>query len=93
LYLMAFKLGQLVMLAPEGGLPPFEFPGDSFGAWLEAGFDWITTAGKPLLVGIPLLGVLLSIAGYVLVRLGWRCYVVHAWRSRQRARRKGAPHA
>ncbi len=87
LYLLAFKLGQLVLLAPDGGLPPFDIAGDSAGAWLAAGYDWITTAGKPLLVGIPLLAMLLSIAGYTLVRLGWRCYVIRAWRTRPHAHR------
>jgi uncharacterized protein (DUF2062 family) len=37
-----------------------------------------------LLVGLPLLAVLLAAISYPLVRLGWRCYVVQAWRRRKR---------
>ncbi len=90
LYLVAFKLGQLVLLAPDGGLPPFDIAGDSWSAWLGASLEWLTTVGKPLLVGIPLLALLLSVAGYALVRLAWRCHVIHAWRARRRRRSKPA---
>jgi uncharacterized protein (DUF2062 family) len=91
LYLLAFKLGQLALLQPDGSLPPFEVTGDSAGAWLSAGFDWLTTVGKPLLVGVPLLALLLSVAGYAAVRWSWRIYTVHAWRTRQRTRRQRNP--
>jgi uncharacterized protein (DUF2062 family) len=91
LYLLAFKLGQLALFEANGSLPPFEVTGDSVGAWLSAGFEWITTVGKPLLVGVPLLALLLSIAGYVAVRWSWRCYTVHAWRTRQCTRRQQNP--
>jgi uncharacterized protein (DUF2062 family) len=89
LYIVAFKLGGLVMLKPDGGLPPFDVAADSWSAWLSTSLDWLITVGKPLLVGIPLLAVLLSIIGYALVRLSWRCYVVYAWRARQRRRHAG----
>lgn len=87
LYLVAFKLGQFALFESGNDLPPFAVGGDSLGAWLSAGLDWITTVGKPLLIGLPLLALLLSITGYALVRLLWRCYAVHAWHARQRARR------
>ena len=91
LYFVAFKLGQLVLLSPDGDLPPFNIAGDSAGAWLGAAVNWLTTVGKPLLVGIPLLAAILSIAAYALVRLGWRCYVIRAWRTRPHARQARAP--
>jgi uncharacterized protein (DUF2062 family) len=87
LYLLAFKLGQLALLSPDGGLPEFNVNGDSIGTWLSAAIAWMTTAGKPLLVGIPLLALLLSVAGYGLVRLVWRCHVIYSWRRRPHARR------
>jgi uncharacterized protein (DUF2062 family) len=90
LYLAAFKLGELVLLSPNGGLPPFNVSADSWGAWLAAALDWLTTAGKPLLVGIPLLALLLAGAGYALVWVAWRGIVVCEWRARQRRRRKSA---
>jgi uncharacterized protein (DUF2062 family) len=44
--------------------------------------------GKPLAIGLVALGVTLAAAGYVVTRLGWRAYVVLAWRSRARRRGK-----
>jgi len=86
LYFLAFKLGQMVFVTGDDSLPPFPVEGDSWSTWLTAGFDWITTAGKPLLAGIPLLALLLALAGYLLVRLSWRCYTIHTWQARQRNR-------
>ena len=91
LYLLAFKLGQWATFGSDGELPAFD-PGGSEGivAWLQAAFDWVTTAGKPLLIGIPLLALSLSVIGYFLVRLLWRCHALAAWRARRRRRQSGA---
>lgn len=89
LYWVAFRLGQSVLLESGGGLPAFDAAGDGAGAWLAAACDWLVTVGKPLLVGVPLLAVILAAAGYLLVRLGWRCHAVLAWR--RRARRRALP--
>jgi len=91
LYFVAFRLGQLALMSPGGGLPEFDVAGESVGDWLAAAYAWLTTVGKPLLVGIPILAAVLSVAGYVLVRLAWRCHVVHAWRHRQQSRHSGSP--
>ena len=47
-------------------------------------FDYVVVLARPPLAF--LLAVLLSIAGYALVRLGWRCCVVQAWRARRKRR-------
>jgi uncharacterized protein len=86
LYWLAFKIGQMALLAPDSNLPAFDISADSWNAWLSTGLTWLTTVGKPLLVGIPLLALILSAISYVLVRLSWRGYVVYAWRTRQRRR-------
>lgn len=88
LYYIAFKLGQFALLENNGELPPLAFglEGKGFSEWLPAALDWLTSIGKPLLVGLPLLALLLSAIGYVMVRWAWRCYVVYAWRARQRRR-------
>ena len=88
LYWLAFKIGQMVLQTPAGNLPPFEVAADSAGSWLAAAFAWLTTAGKPLLAGLPLLAVLLAVTGYGVVRLAWRCHVLHAWRQRSRRARQ-----
>jgi len=88
LYYVAFKLGQLALLESSGELPQraFGLEGKGFGEWLPAALDWLTSIGKPLLVGLPLLALLLSALSYVIVRWAWRGYVVFAWRARQRRR-------
>lgn len=88
LYYLAYQLGKLALMESGGTLPPFtvSFEGKSFGDWLPMALDWLTSIGKPLLVGLPLLAVLLSIVSYFGVRWAWRCYVVHAWRQRKRLR-------
>ena len=94
LYYLAYKLGQFALLESGGELPALDFSleGKGLGEWLPAALDWLTSLGKPLLVGLPLLAVLLSAISYVVVRGAWRCYVVYAWRARQRRRlATGAP--
>lgn len=85
LYYLAFKLGQLVVADSAASMPDFAFglEGKGFTEWLPAALDWLTSIGKPLLVGLPLLALLLSALGYALVRVAWRCYVVQTWRRRK----------
>jgi len=93
LYLVAFKLGQTVLLQPSGELSKFAFglEGKGFTEWIPAVLDWLARVGKPLLVGLPLLAVLLAVIGYFATDLAWRLYVRCAWqrRRRQRALRAG----
>ncbi len=49
---------------------------------------WTLSLGKPLAVGLPALALTLAAAGYFAVQLGWRLYVVLAWRARARRRRR-----
>lgn len=93
LYYIAFRLGQFVLMQESGHLPalPALPEGKGIVEWIATAFDWLASTGKPLLVGLPLLAVLLAIAGYLLVDLGWQLHVRWSWRSRQRrrARAKG----
>ena len=50
--------------------------GGHFTDWLPAALDWLTSIGKPLLVGLPLLAMLFSAIGYIAVRWAWRWYVI-----------------
>ena len=94
LYLMAYGLGRLVLLQGSGvPTPPLDLYGKSYTEWLPAVLHWLANAGKPLLVGLPLLALLLAITGYLAVDWTWRVYVRCAWQQRRRARtrRAGAP--
>jgi uncharacterized protein (DUF2062 family) len=88
LYYVAFKLGQLVLLQGEGTLPPFAFDlhGKGFLEWIPAAWHWIATVGKPLVVGLPLLALLLALIGYCAVDWTWRLYMRCAWTARKRRR-------
>ena len=94
LYVMAYLLGQLVLFDRGSDVPaPLDLAGRTFSEWLPAALDWLASIGKPLLVGLPLLAVLLAVLGYFAVDRGWRLYVRCSWqrRRRDRARRAGAP--
>ena len=85
LYYLAFRLGQLVTMDGGDALPEvaLHLEGKGFTEWIPAALDWLGSIGKPLLIGLPLLALLLAAVSYPLVRIGWRCYVVHAWRRRK----------
>lgn len=89
LYLLAYGYGKLLLGAERA--PPFEaFAwdwGNFFGS-LQAFGEWILTLGKPLAVGLPALAITLAAIGYFTVELAWRAYVVAAWRTRCRKRRR-----
>jgi uncharacterized protein len=81
LYLLAYGYGRLLLPAGAYSAPqePFRFD-----------WAWMASLGKPLLVGLPALGVTLAVLGYVAVDLLWRAYVIGAWRARARRRRERA---
>ncbi|MFN7086281.1 MAG: DUF2062 domain-containing protein [Burkholderiales bacterium] len=88
LYYIAFKLGQFVLMQGNGPLPALalSLEGKGFREWIPAALDWLANVGKPLLVGLPALAVLLAIAGYFAVDWAWRLHVRCAWHQRQRRR-------
>ena len=94
LYFAAFKLGELVLWSADGELPELALAlhGKGFREWIPAALDWLTNVGKPLLIGLPLLAVLLAVAGYFIVDTTWRMHVRLEWRRRQ-LRRARSPRA
>ena len=88
LYWLAFKLGQLVLLEHGNGLPEM---GEAFHGledkglmeWIPAALQWVTSVGKPLLVGLPLLALLLALIGYFATDWAWRLGVMWQWRQRK----------
>ena len=91
LYLVAYGLGQLVLPGHEGppSFPP-HFAGKSIGEWLSDLLHWLTSMGKPLMVGLPLLALLFAVVGYFTVDCAWRVYVRCTWQRRRKHRLKKA---
>ena len=50
--------------------------------WFVQSFEWLQSAGWPLIAGLGALSVLLSIVGYVAVHLLWRLQVAVSWKKR-----------
>ena len=89
LYLLAYGYGRLILPGEQAGrIEPFHMDWGNVGASMEALGTWMIGLGKPLLIGIPALGLTLAVLGYFVVDLGWRAYVVLAWRARTRRRQK-----
>jgi uncharacterized protein (DUF2062 family) len=44
--------------------------------------------GKPLAIGLVALAATLALVGYFVTELGWRAYVVLAWRARAKKRQE-----
>jgi len=90
LYLVAYEYGSLFYpgsnslkdIAP----PSFNWSSSFIGDLAL----WMGQLGKPLLLGVVLLAMTLSLVGWIVVRLGWRWHVVHAWRKRARLRAAAA---
>jgi uncharacterized protein (DUF2062 family) len=51
-------------------------------------FDWGISLGKPLLIGLPSLALLLAIVGYFSVQWGWKLWVRREWQQRKKRRAK-----
>lgn len=93
LYYAAFKLGQLALFQGEGELPfvAMALEGKGFREWLPTALEWLASVGKPLLVGLPLLAIILGVAGYFAVDWAWRIRVMVEWRRRQLRRAQQVP--
>lgn len=88
LYFLAYSCGLLLLGDPAAGTmsqpPPWD--AQTLWQWLWQLLDWLLGLGWPLLLGLLVMGLLLSVFGYVAVMLGWRCAVVRNWKNRKAAR-------
>jgi hypothetical protein len=90
LYVVAYQIGTLITGTSAGTMvAPPDFSLRELPAWIAAMVEWTLSLGKPLALGLLVLASSLAALGYVAVQVGWRVYVVLAWRRRQheRARR------
>lgn len=84
LYVAAFALGQWALPGESKGFVPPPEPGEAgLVAWMHALIDWMIGLGTPLALGLVLLASGLAFAGYFLVRLAWRMYLIRAWHQRR----------
>ena len=91
LYLIAYGYGSLLLgRGVRGAIAPFEWDWGDFGASLHALWAWTMGLGKPLAIGLVALALTLALLGYLVVQIGWRVYVVSAWRARARRRQASA---
>jgi uncharacterized protein len=73
LYYCAYQIGARLMYGQWGyQMPAFpDFSMKHLGVEL---WQWIICFGKPLLLGVPVLGVILAVVGYILVWNGWQWF-------------------
>jgi uncharacterized protein (DUF2062 family) len=69
-------------------LPPLAFglEGKGFSEWIPAALEWLASVGKPLLIGLPLLALLLAFLGYFAADYAWRLHARCEWSRRRRRR-------
>ena len=93
LYWLAYRLGRWLVGPGDGtGTPPPAWEGvwNAWSTWSDgftATLHWALALGRPLLVGLISLALLLAGAGYAIVRAGWRLYLIRAWHRRRQERR------
>jgi len=87
LYVLAYGYGALLLGERHAeSVQPFEMDWSNLLDSLSASIDWMLSLGKPLAVGLVALALTLAAIGYVAARVGWRVYVVLAWRARCKRR-------
>ena len=88
LYFLAYSCGLLLLGDPAAGTmsqPPV-WDEQPLWQWGRQLLHWLLALGWPLLLGLLVMGLALSVLGYVVIMLGWRCAVVRNWKRRKAAR-------
>ena len=89
LYLLAYGYGQALLGMTHNAAPfePFLWDWSNIGGSLREFGAWTLHLGKPLAIGLLALATTLAVAGYFLMELAWRAYIVLAWRARAKRRK------
>lgn len=93
LYWLAYQLGNLVLqVNGREDLPALPALQDhALSEWLSLLLEWTWSLGWPLAVGLPLLGTILAVTGYLLTDWGWRIHVRRECMRRSKIRKKSIP--
>ena len=88
IYLVAYAIGAFVTndVANNMSWAELHLLDKNMNEWVPLIFDWLFSFGKPLLIGIFLLAVLLSVMGYFMVQGAWRLYIMYEWEKRKKRR-------
>jgi len=85
LYVLAYQLGAWV-LGHEGiASVSINTPDLSWDNWFFPLIQWMASLGEAFAIGLPLLALVLAGVGYLVVRIGWRFWVL--WELRRRRAR------
>ena len=89
LYFAAYKIGALIVGHDPAAVTTRSMPflDLKISQWIPTFINWVSSMGKPLAIGLPILAVLLAICGYGLVRIIWRIHVVYKWQHRTHSKR------
>ena len=90
LYLLAYAYGSLLIggVGNRTRVEPFQMDWSHLIDSIGRLWEWTLALGPPLVVGVLALGLTFAVLGYFAVQLGWRAYVILAWRARGRRRIK-----
>ena len=86
IYWAAYEIGSLFITGPGNMTPPPAFSFAELGAWLGSVWKWAMYYGKPLALGLLVLGAALALVGYIAVYYGWGEWVRMTWRRRKKKR-------
>lgn len=93
LYLLAYQIGSIFTGETLRDIAP---PDLSF-SWLEpwrvvpAMFDWFSSLGQTLLIGLAIQSALFAVTGFFATMLIWRCIVTRLWQTRHRRHQSKTP--
>lgn len=83
LYLLAYEIG-IRVTGSTNGTAVRPLPELHWNDWFVQMWQWLLALGEPLLIGLPILATGSALVGYIVVRLGWRLYVLWKWHNRHR---------
>ncbi len=90
LYVLAYTLGGFITgeSIQNVSIPHFDWSLSTIPENMQSFVAWMFSLGHTLVIGLLIEVILFALAGYIIVRLGWRIFVIYEWRKRQAQRSK-----